>query len=73
MIIGTASTDSTIKGLVRKGDVLAADGENGFEGVSVYKWLINLGVTYSIILYRFNYISFTRKTLILLLFIHIVY
>jgi GAG-pre-integrase domain len=63
MTIGTASAGSTFKGLIRKGDVLAADGENGFGGVSAYKWLIDSGAIHSMTPFRFNYISFTRGNL----------
>jgi hypothetical protein len=63
MITETASTGNTSKRLIRKGDVLSADGENEFEGVSAYKWLIDLGATHSMTLYRSNYISFTRGSL----------
>jgi hypothetical protein len=53
--------------LIRKGDILAADGEYRLREGSVYSWLIDSDATYNITLYKSNYITFTRRTLFIII------
>jgi hypothetical protein len=65
MTTGTTPIGSTTKGFIRKGVVLAADGENenGFGGASIYSWLIDSDSTHSMTPYKSSYISFTCGSL----------
>jgi hypothetical protein len=57
------ATGVTTTALIRRGDILAADGEHGLERGSAYSWLIDSGATHSMTPYRSNYVTFTRRSL----------
>ena len=52
------ATGLTTTALIRKGDVLSADGEHGFRGESAHRWLIDSGATHSMTPYRPNNVTF---------------
>jgi hypothetical protein len=62
---GSASmaTGLTTTALIRKGDVLSADGEHGLGGESAYRWLIDSGATHTMTPYRPDYVTLKRGSL----------